>query len=173
MKNLKPLLIEIAWLLGCVAFTIIIGILFFGKAIFEKDIDINLYDTYFVIKNQHFFICFFIVFSFMFYFNKENRHAFNRKLPLGIFLILGFGFNVLLFKTSPIATFFNPWKSGWTVYPPLSVKAEPTEVNTITGFVPTVFTPFNALLVFQILVIALMLLAVYKYGKSKKMISGI
>ncbi len=100
-------------------------------------------------------------------------HDFNRKLPLGIFLLLGLGFNVLLVKLSLIATFFNPWKSGWTVYPPLSVKAKPTEVNAITGFATTVFTPFNGLLVIQILIIALMLRAVYKYGKSKKMIAEI
>ncbi|WP_025145600.1 hypothetical protein [Pedobacter jeongneungensis] len=166
--KIKPILQETLWVTGCIAITLIIGLLFFGKAIFEKDIDINLHDTYFVIANQHFFICFFVVFSFIFYFIKENRHAFNRKLPLGIFLILGLGFNILLVKMSLIAAFFNPWKSGWTVYPPLSVKAKPTEVNAIREFAATVFTPFNALLVIQILIIALMLRAAFQYGKSKK-----
>ena len=166
MKN-KLILQETLWLTGCIAFTIITGLLFFGKAIFEKDIDINLHDTYFVIANQHFFICFFIVFSFLCYFIKENRHAFNRRLPLGIFLILGLGFNILLVKMSLIAAFFNPWNSGWTVYPPLSVKAKPTEVNAITGFAATLFTPTNALLAIQILVILFMLRAAYKYGKSR------
>jgi len=165
--KIKPILQETLWLTGCIAVTIIVGILFFGKAIFEKDVDINLHDTYFVIANQHFFICFFIFFSFVCYFIKENRYGFNRKLPLRIFLILGLGFNVLLVKMSLIATFFNPWKSGWTVYPPLSVKAKPTEVNVINEFAATVFTPTNALLAIQILVIALMLRAAYKYGKRK------
>jgi len=165
--KIKPILQETLWLTGCIAVTIIVGILFFGKAIFEKDVDINLHDTYFVIANQHFFICFFIFFSFVGYFIKENRYGFNRKLPLRIFLILGLGFNVLLVKMSLIATFFNPWKSGWTVYPPLSVKAKPTEVNVINEFAATVFTPTNALLAIQILVIALMLRAAYKYGKRK------
>jgi len=165
--KIKPILQETLWLTGCIAVTIIVGILFFGKAIFEKDVDINLHDTYFVIANQHFFICFFIFFSFVGYFIKENRYGFNRKLPLRIFLILGLGFNVLLVKMSLIATFFNPWKSGWTVYPPLSVKAKLTEVNVINEFAATVFTPTNALLAIQILVIALMLRAAYKYGKRK------
>lgn len=165
--KIKPILIEILWLLGCIAITIVIGLLFFGKAIFEKDIDINLHDTYFIVTNQHFFICFFTFFSFSLYFIKEKRNSFNRKLPFFIFLALGLGLNALLVKASPIVTFFNPWRSGWTVYPPLSVKAKAIEVNAIKGFAATFLTPFNALLAIQFFVIVLMLFAVYKYGKSR------
>ena len=166
MKN-KPILIEIVWLLGCIAITIIIGLLFFGKAIFEKDIDINLHDTYLIIKNQHFFICFFTFLSFSFYFIKEKRNSFNRKLAFFIFLTLGLSLNILIVKAGPIVAFFNPWQSGWTVYPPLSVKAKPIEVSAIKGFASTFLTPFNALFAIQFLVIALMLFAAYKHGKSR------
>jgi len=166
MKN-KPILIEIVWLTGCIAITIIISLLFFGQAVFVKDIDINLHDTYFIVANQHFFICFFTLLSFSLYFIKERKNSFNRKLPFFIFLTLGLSFNVLLVKATPIITFFNPWRSGWTVYPPLSVNAKPIEVNAIKGFAATFLTPFNALLAIQFFVIALMLFAAYKYGKSR------
>ena len=101
MKNLKPLLIEALWLLGCITFTIIIDLALLGKGVFEKDIDINLHDTYFVIRNQHFLICLFIILSFFLYFIKENRHAFERKSAFFIFLILGLSFSTLITKARP------------------------------------------------------------------------
>ncbi|RQO68366.1 hypothetical protein DBR40_20705 [Pedobacter sp. KBW01] len=80
---------------------------FFGKAIFEKDIDINLHDTYFVIKDQHFLIWGFIIFSFILYFIKEKRYVFSRKLPYTIFLVLGLAFSILIMKAAPVVSFFN------------------------------------------------------------------
>ncbi|RBQ04579.1 hypothetical protein DRW42_18285 [Pedobacter miscanthi] len=105
MKN-KPILQEVLWLLGCMSFTILTGFALFGKTIFSESIDLNLHDTYFVIANQHFLIWFFIVFSFILYFIKENRHSFHRKLPFAIFLTLGLGLSSVIIKVSPFFFFY-------------------------------------------------------------------
>ncbi|MGM9477879.1 SMI1/KNR4 family protein [Pedobacter sp. GSP4] len=163
MKN-KPLLQEILWLLGCIAVSVIIGFCIFGKAIFEKDIDINLHDTYFVIANHHFLISFFLIISFTAYFIKEKRRSFKPRGPFLIFLFLGLCFVVLLTKASPIFSFFNsPLGSVWTVYPPLSAVATTPKAESFTS---TVFTLNNTLVVFQVLIITLMLFASYKHGKQ-------
>ncbi|WP_426327534.1 hypothetical protein [Pedobacter sp. R-06] len=167
MKN-KPLLLEILWILGCTIFTTIIGFALFGKTIFGDYVDLNLHDTYFVIANQHFLIWFFIVFSFIVYFTKENRHSFKRRLPFLIFLILGLGFSILIAKASPFFLFLPEiGKNGWTVYPPLSVhNSATTDILPQEGFFSMLLTPINYLILLQIIVIALMLFAAYKYGKS-------
>jgi heme/copper-type cytochrome/quinol oxidase subunit 1 len=167
--KIKPILQETLWLIGCMLFTILTGLALFGKAIFSESIDLNLHDTYFVVANQHFLLWFFIVFSFILYFIKENRHAFNRKLPLGIFLILGLGFSALIIRATPLLAFLNsPSRSGWTVYPPLSLQAKSTpDILPEEGFISTFLTPINFLVLFQVIVIALMLFAAYKYGKRR------
>lgn len=168
MKN-KPILQEVLWLLGCMSFTILTGFALFGKTIFNESIDLNLQDTYFVIANQHFLIWFFIVFSFILYFIKEKRYSFNRKLPLYIFLILGLSFTALIIRATPLLAFLNsPLRRGWRIYPPLSLQAKSTrEILPEEGFISTFLTPINFLILFQIIVIALMLFAAYKFGKRK------
>lgn len=166
IKNYKPLLIEILWLIGCLIVTIAINFALLGKSLFEKDIDINLHDTYFIIKDQHIITWCFIIFSFILYLIKEKRHAFSRKLPYIIFLVMGLAFGTLIMKAGPIVSFFNPWQSGWTVYPPLSVKAKP-EVNAIDKFATTFLTPFNGLLLLEVLVIFALIWATYRYAQSR------
>ncbi|MNK32748.1 Cytochrome C and Quinol oxidase polypeptide I [compost metagenome] len=166
MLKTKNALIECFWLLGCVIFAILAGLAFFGKAVFEKDIDINLHDTYFVIKDQHILIWCFILFSFILYFIKEKRQGFRRKLPYFIFLVLGLAVSILLMRASPMVSFFNPWQSGWTVYPPLSVKIKADTINPIKAFATDFLTPFNGLLLLQVLVITALLLATYRYTKN-------
>lgn len=165
MKN-KSLFHEILWLIACLIFTIAINFALLGKSVFEKDIDINLHDTYFIVKDQHILIWSFIVFSFILYFIKEKRQAFSRKLPYAIFLVLGLTFSILIMKAAPIVSFFNPRQSGWTVYPPLQAKVKP-EVSPINEFVATFLTPFNGLLLLEVLVITLLLWATYRYAKSR------
>ncbi|NII85116.1 heme/copper-type cytochrome/quinol oxidase subunit 1 [Pedobacter sp. SG908] len=168
MKN-KPLLQEILWILSCTIFTIIIGFALFGKTIFSDSIDLNLHDTYFVVASQHFLIWFFIVFSFILYFLKEKRYSFNRKLPFLIFSILGLSFTALIIRATPLLAFLNfPSRRGWKIYPPLSLQTKSApDILPDEGFFSTFLTPINFLILFQIIVIALMLFAAYKYGKYK------
>jgi len=168
MKNFKPLFHEILWLIVCLIFTIAINFALLGKSLFEKDIDINLHDTYFIINKQHFLISFFIVFSFFVYFIKEKRHAFVRKWAFFIFLILGLSFSALITKASPLLSLLStPANNGWTIYPPLSVIGKNQNILPKENFSSYFFTASNVLLAIQILIIASMLFATYEFGKSR------
>ncbi|TCD21076.1 hypothetical protein EZ456_19275 [Pedobacter psychrodurus] len=163
--KIKPILIEIAWLLGCAVASYGILVIILGNF----GLGISLHDTYFVIKDQYYLIWLsFVLASFPIYFIKESRHSFKRRLPLFIFLILGLGFSSLIIKVSFIFLFLPEiGKNGWTVYPPLSVhNRATTNILPQEGFLSIFLTPINYLILFQITVISLMLFATYKYGKS-------
>ncbi|MBT2560391.1 hypothetical protein J7E50_04025 [Pedobacter sp. ISL-68] len=101
--KIKPILIEIAWLLGCAIIPHSIFFIILGNS----GLNINLHDTYFVIKNGYPLVWFSAIsIAFPLYFIKEGRHSFNRTLPFIIFLILGFGFNTLIAKASPFFLFY-------------------------------------------------------------------
>lgn len=165
MKNLKPLLIEIAWLLGCAVVSSFLIPIILGNS----NLDINLHDTYFAFQDELYLICFsFFLISCLVYFIKENRHSFHRKLPFAIFLTLGLGLSSVIIKVSPFFLFLPVMsKNEWKVYPPLSVQNTPTDILP-KDTSPSIFlTPINFLILFQIIVIALMLFAAYKFGKRK------
>ncbi|RBQ04580.1 hypothetical protein DRW42_18290 [Pedobacter miscanthi] len=58
-------------------------------------------------------------------------------------------------------------KNEWKVYPPLSVQNIPTDILPKDTSLTIFLTPINFLILFQIIVIALMLFAAYKFGKRK------
>jgi len=165
MKNLKLLLIEAAWLLGCVAIPYSIFFIILGNL----GLDINLHDTYFVFDRQHLLIWVSTIFAFPLYFIKEIRHSFNRKIPFIIFVILGFSFVALIVKSSPfLSNNYSSANHGWTIYPPLSLQAKSTpDILPEEGFFSSLLTPINVLSAIQILIVALMLFAAYKFGKRK------
>jgi len=164
--KINPILQETLWLAGCISFTTPIGLLFFGKAIFEKDIDINLHDTYFVIKKQHLLISFFIIISFFVYYFKEFKYSFSRKIQRSFIFFLGF---ILILFSSLAVQFlplFNPYQhNGWTVYPPLSVQPEPDQIKQ--NFIILTMAS-KAVLILQIIIVFMMLSTAYKWGKSKR-----
>lgn len=164
MKN-KPLLLEILWLLACIAISIIIGLRIFGKTVFIDSIDINLHDTYLVIKKQHLLIFFFVFISFSIYYFKELKHSFRRKIQRSFIFFLGFILIILASLAVQLLPFFNPYNvNGWTVYPPLSMQ---TEINQYEQnfFILTVVS--KAVLILQIIVVSMMLSVAFKWGRSK------
>lgn len=164
MKNLKPLFIEIAWLMGCAAITYSLFFIISGNF----SLDINLHDTYFVFGSQLLLIWVSVVFAFPLYFIKEIRYSFNRKIPFIIFIILGFSFTALIVKASPfLYSAYSSANHGWTVYPPLSVVDTNKDILPDEGKGFTFLTQANVLLIIQCLIIASMLFATYKYGKSR------
>lgn len=164
MKNFKPLLLEILWLIGCVLISYFLFFILLGNF----SLDINLHDTYFVLGSKVYLVWFSVLFAFPLYFIKEIRHSFNRKIPFIIFVILGFSFVALIVKASPLLSLLStPATNGWTIYPPLSVMGKNQNILPKEDFLSYFFTASNVLLAIQILIIALMIFATYKFGKSR------
>ncbi|WP_157255399.1 hypothetical protein [Pedobacter sp. Leaf216] len=162
MKNPKPILIEIAWLLGCTILSYYMFIILLGTS----GLDINLHDTYFVVKTEHAWISFFVIISFFVYYFKELKYSYNRKIQRSFIFFLGFILILLASLALQILPFLNPYRNnnGWTVYPTLSIhpKIDPFEQNiTILAIVS------KAVLIFQIIVVSMLLVLAYKCGKSK------
>jgi len=165
MKN-KPLLQEILWLLGCIGVSIITGLCVFGKTIFTESIDINLHDTYFVIKKQHLLISFFIIISFFVYYFKELKYSFCRKIQRSFIFLLGFILILLASLAVQLLPFFNPYHhNGWTVSPPMSEQAELDQFKQ-NFIILTIVS--KGVLILQVAVVTMMLSTAYKWGKSKK-----
>jgi heme/copper-type cytochrome/quinol oxidase subunit 1 len=165
MKN-EPLLHEILWILSCTIFTIIVGFVLFGKTIFSTSIDLNLHDTYFVIRSQHFLISFFIIISFFVYFFKELKYSFCRKIQRSFIFFLGFILILLASLAVQLLPFFNPYHNinGWTIYPPLSMQPEINQ-HEQNFIILTIVS--KAVLILQIIVVSMMLSVTYKWGRSK------
>ncbi|WP_316847910.1 hypothetical protein [Pedobacter psychrodurus] len=163
----KPLLQEILWLLGCIAISVITGLCIFGKTLFIDSIDVNLHDTYFVIKKQHLLISFFIIISFFVYYFKEYKYEFCRKIQRSFIFLLSFILILLASLAVQLLPFFNPYHNvnGWTVYPPLSVQPEIDQFKQ-NFIILTIVS--KAVLVLQIIVVTMLLSVTYKWAKSKK-----
>jgi len=168
MKNLKPLLIETAWLLGCTIVSYFLIPIILGNS----NLDINLHDTYFVVKAEHAWISFFTIISFFVYYFKELKYSFCRKIQRSFIFFLGFILIILASLAVQLLPFFNPYHNinGWTIYPPLSIqpKIDQFKQNFI---ILTIVS--KAVIILQIAVVTMMLSVAYKWGKSKKMISEI
>ncbi|CAH0177556.1 hypothetical protein SRABI27_01171 [Pedobacter sp. Bi27] len=165
MKN-KPLLEEVLWLLACIAIAIIIGFCIFGKTLFSNSIDINLHDTYFVIKKQHLLISFFIIISFSVYYFKEFKHSFRRKIQRSFIFFLGFILILLASIAIKLLPFFNPYHNinSWTIYPPLSAQSEINQYEQ-NFIILTIVS--KAVLILQIIIVSMMLSVSYRWGRSK------
>lgn len=162
----KPVLIEIAWLLGCAVVSYYIFIILLGNS----GLDINLHDTYFVIKAEHSWISSFIIISFFVYYFKEFKYSFCRKIQRSFIFLLGFILIILASLAIQLLPFFNPYhnSNGWTIYPPLSLQPEMNEFKQ-NFIILTIVS--KAVFILQIIVVAMLLSVTYKWAKSKKIIS--
>lgn len=163
MKNIKPILIEITWLLGCAVVSYFTFIVLLGNV----GLDINLHDTYFVVKTEHAWISFFITISFFVYYFKELKYSFCRKIQRSFIFFLGFILILLASLAVQLLPFFNPYHNinGWTISPALSEQAELDQFKQ-NFIILTIVS--KAVLILQVAVVAMMLSVTYKWGKSKR-----
>ncbi|WP_406825322.1 hypothetical protein [Pedobacter sp. KACC 23697] len=163
--KIKPILQETLWFTGCVAISVITALSIFGKTLFINSVDVNLHDTYFVIKKQHLLISFFIIISFFVYYFKEFKYSFSRKIQRSFIFFLGFILILFASLVVQLLPFFNPYQhNGWKVYPPLSLRPELEQIKQ-NFIILTIVS--KAVLILQIATVIMMLSVAYKWGKSK------
>lgn len=160
--KIKPALTEIVWLLGCAALSYFIFTILLGNS----GLDINLHDTYFVVKTEHAWISFFLTISFFVYYFKEFKYSFSRKIQRSFIFFLGFILILLASIAVQLLPFFNPNHNinGWTINPPLPVQPEINQYEQ-NFIILTIVS--KATLILQIVVVSMMLSVTYKWGRSK------
>ena len=91
-----PILIELMWLTLSLAISLLVSLFLFGQGLLTGSIDLQLYDTYFVLSPFWAIFPLFLIVGFLVFLIKEWRNRFRRKLPtlilctLGLFLIVLF-----------------------------------------------------------------------------------
>ena len=122
---------EFLWLAGTLSAVFVLSIVLFGFEGFSTNtsLDINLYDTYYVVPNQHFVslisvLCFFAVYLVRGFIGKFKNAVVNVVLMISTILMIV----VLMGIYTYVETLIQ--QSGWTIYPPLSTLAIEPEVNT-------------------------------------------
>ena len=139
----KTLLTELSWLIGIFILSIISQYALSQLATGNNAFDINLHDTYFVVKPTTYYFTDFVFVGFIVYLIR-SIFALYKMPAIKLLLML---FNVLLiFYLIPLAfqttAFIKPNFNGWTIYPPLSAlpKVQPPVFNYMLAFKTFVVT---------------------------------
>lgn len=177
MNKPKTLLIELGWLLLSALITVLIFALFFGKAIFQKTIDINLHDSYFVTQSSPLYVTLFIIIGFIIYYVKESKRNFVRKTQNIIILIFGLSLIIALIRMGSVVSTFKGMETayisqhqnesiakGWTVHPPQTNLKKPEPQSTASLYNATEYS----MILVKVIIVSLLLNLSYKWGKSQK-----
>ena len=161
-KLSRQVFIEVAWLSVSLGFTLLLALLLLGRNFLSDTIDVHLHDTYFVIAPFHVLSAAFFLVTFIIYFVKEFRNSFRRIIANWILIMIGLTLVIAL--TYLIETFSHIFTVGWTSYPPLSALPE-----TDSGLSPDPVARFIIyfLTAIQILVLTMLLIAAFRWGKQK------
>lgn|GEM_PF-1604324 len=177
MNKSKSFLIEFGWLLLSALITVLVLTLMFGKDAFQKNLGIDLHDTYFVTPSIPVYVTLFIIVGFIIYYIKEFRKKFSRKTQNLITIILGLLFLVSLTRISLVVSSFKgmeaAYKSqsqnestakGWKVYPSLPNLKTPAPQSAVSRY-----TILEYLMILVLVIIASLLLKLgYDWGKSQR-----
>jgi hypothetical protein len=167
MLKSKPILIELAWLLLAAAITLALSALLFREQVFEKTIDINLYDTYFVIPTKVILIPLLINTGFIIFYSKERKHSFSRKAQNIITLVLGLLLLVALAYLNHFISIFM--MQDLTIAPPLNnpLNPEPVQDVNLSGNIV-----LRTIIILQVAIVLLLIRLAYSWGKSFNSQSG-
>ena len=87
--GLRPILIELIWLTVSFVASCLFCLFIFGPNLLSGNVDIQLYDTYFVVSPFWAVFPLFLLIAFLIFLIKEWLNRFSRKLPNLILLTLG------------------------------------------------------------------------------------
>ncbi len=144
MKQL--ILKESFWLLSILVITIVAIFSVFGRQDFMSGIiDIQLYDTYFVISPVYIVLRLYIILVFSTYLIRQTKDQFKTSLPNYILLV--FTVFLIIFLTQYIYELILLSNlSPWEIYPPNATLPPPVEVpinpNAILFFIQLALTSF-------------------------------
>lgn len=161
----KTLLIEFgiiaaSFILSIAFVSWITGSNFFGK----KVVDINLHDTYFVIKlSWQLLLIPGLVLLIIIFLVKETYHHFKYRFPNLILLTAIFLLNVLIFDAMQRAVKYIPLTSSWTIYQPLPALPK-TESSPVTNLLITQF--LHILFYIELVFMALLVIVAILTGKN-------
>lgn len=108
---------ELLWLCISLGITLLLT----AAIISNNTIEIQLYDTYFVLPVWLFFIPLFSLLTFLGYFISEMPKSFNRALPNWLIVVSGAVLILALrYLVRNLDQLSHAGKSGWVLYPPMS-----------------------------------------------------
>lgn len=165
---MKPKLIikEVALLLAIFLILWIIAFCITGTVTLNRELDINLHDTYFVIAWSKLIILPYLLIVALVYLIKEAFFKYQRRLPNIVLLSVLLIVIIILLKLIEFIINIAPATSGWTIYPPLS--ALPRQNTPPTSPSPPITTALHILFYFQIFFISTLVIVAILVGKNWK-----
>ena len=161
-KIIQQVLGEVLWLALSLGLTLVIVSLLIRGSFGVETIDIYLHDVVYVINYWHVVLPIFLLVTFLIYFIKEFRKSFSRNLA-NMFLVI-VGFTLVISVTLLTRTISQSFITGWTIYPPLSALGQN---DPVVAHDPATKFILNILTFVQVVILSILLLVVYRWGKIK------
>lgn len=163
-KNSRHIFIEMIWLAVSIGVTCALLFLLFGKTILHNSTDIHIHDTYFTVPAIYVIPPLFLLVTFLVFFIRAYRNSF--RIAISNWVLLVSGVSLVITLTLLIKSLSQTFTASWTVYPPLSALGPDKLPELRQNPVPAFIT--NCLTVIQLLILAMLLFAVYRWGRYKK-----
>ena len=162
LNKTSPILKQLLWLFISFGITLLLS----AAIISNNTVDIQLYDTYFVLPVWLFFIPLFSLLIFVGYFVSEMPKSFNRTLPNWLIVVSGLILILALrYLVRNLDQLSHAGKSGWVIYPPLSALKN-SELPWTKR--PDLSLVINILTGIQVIFFAMVLYVTYQWRASKR-----